>query len=79
MSTEKVNEERMKISFRVKEYSEPLKPFIMVESEGEQFSFMGDKDAFYLVLRNEKDHDKAQEVAKYLRDNIVQVGFLSSR
>jgi hypothetical protein len=69
----------MEISFLVKEYGEPFKPFIEIETSGNRLSFLGDSDTFYLYLKDERNMKKAHEVAKYLRDNITALGLVSFR
>ncbi len=69
--------ERMEVSFRVKEYGEPIKLIIEIEPKGKWLSILsGDSDTLYLYLKDKSSTKKAHDVAKYLRENIVALGFV---
>jgi hypothetical protein len=73
--------ERMEVSFHVKEYGySPIKPIIEIEPNGKWLSILtGDSDTFYLYLKDESSMEKAYDIAKYLRENIVALGFVPTK
>jgi len=71
--------EVMHITFRVKEYSEPLKQFIEIIPTKGNISLLSKANAtIYLYLKNETSESKANEVVEFLIKNISAIGIVST-
>lgn len=67
-----IQSERMQqISFRLKDYSQPAKPNIIIESGIGDMPFYNKHNmVIYFYLKDEKDFKKAQAVVDYLNEHI---------